>query len=75
MRQVIYVSTHGTQWKVKCEHCNEQIVNTQSEAIKIAKRHVASRPAGSLSQILIQGADSRYRTEWTYGQDPFPPRG
>jgi hypothetical protein len=75
MRKTIYVVTHGTKWKVKCDHCNEKIVDTQAEAIKIARTHVGKLPAGTLSQILIQGRDSLYRTEWTYGKDPFPPKG
>ncbi len=75
MRKVIYVVTSGSKWKVACEHCQGWVENTQAEAIKLAKRHVASLPEGSLSQILIQGSDSKFRTEWTYGSDPFPPRG
>lgn len=75
MRKIIYVLSHGNQWKVQCDHCNSELTSTQSEAIKIAKQHVAGLPAGTLSQILIQGDAGRYRTEWTYGNDPFPPRG
>ena len=75
MRKVIYVLSHGAQWKVQCDHCQSEVTNTQSEAIKIAKQHVAGLPAGTLSQILIQGDGGKFRTEWTYGQDPFPPRG
>lgn len=75
MRKIIYVLSHGNQWKVQCEHCKSEITNTQSEAIRIAKQHVASLPAGTLSQIRVQGMDGRFRTEWTYGVDPFPPRG
>jgi len=75
MRKVIYVLSHGQQWKVQCEHCNSEITNTQDEAIKLAKRHVSELSAGTLSQILIQRDNGQFRTEWTYGQDPFPPRG
>jgi hypothetical protein len=76
MRKVIYVLSHGTQWKMKCEHCGvEEITSTQVEAIRWAKRHAGNLPAGTLSQILVQGDAGRWRTEWTYGSDPFPPRG
>lgn len=75
MRQKIYVVSHGNQWAVRCEHCSSAVFSTQAEAIKSAKQHVASLPAGTLSQILIQGQDSRFRAEWTYGEDPFPPAG
>lgn len=75
MRRVIYVLSHGNQWKVQCDHCGSEVTNTQSEAIRIAKQHVASLATGTLSQILIQGDYGRFRTEWTYGSDPFPPQG
>ena len=75
MRKIIYVLSHGNQWKVQCDHCGSQVTSTQSEAIKIAKQHVAGLATDTLSQILIQGDGGRFRTEWTYGVDPFPPRG
>lgn len=75
MRKVIYVLSHGSQWKVQCDHCGFEIVDTQAKAIKVAKEHVGSLPEGTLSQILIQRDDGKFRVEWTYGQDPFPPRG
>jgi hypothetical protein len=76
MRKIIYVLSHGTEWKVKCDHCNiDEVKRTQSEAITRARSHVASLPAGTLAQILVQGADGKWRTEWTHGSDPFPPRG
>ncbi len=75
MRKVIYVLSHGNQWKVQCDHCKSELTNTQADAISIAKRHVAGLPEGALSQILIQADGGKFRAEWTYGADPFPPRG
>lgn len=75
MRKSIYVVTSGTQWKVRCDHCAEETFPTQAQAITAAKKHVASLSEGTLSQILVQGANSQFRAEWTYGQDPYPPRG
>jgi hypothetical protein len=79
MRDKVYVLSHGTKWKVKCEHCNagsnEAITDTQAQAIVIAKQHVGSLSQGTLSQILVQGQDGQWRTEWTYGKDPYPPTG
>lgn len=75
MRKTIYVVTFGEKWKVKCDHCKEQICSSQYEAIKLAKTHVSRLSEGTLSQILIQGKDSNFRAEWTYGKDPFPPKG
>ena len=75
MRKKIYVLSHDDQWKVQCDHCSSSITRTQAIAITTAKRHVASYPPGTLLQILVQGEDGKYRTEWTYGKDPFPPKG
>jgi hypothetical protein len=75
MRKKVYVLSHGSQWKVQCEHCGSAVVATQAEAIRKARAHVADFPAGTLSQILVQGQGGQYRTEWTYGSDPYPPRG
>jgi hypothetical protein len=76
MRKIIYVVSHGQQWKMKCDHCSaEQITNTQTEAIKLARQHVASLPAGTLAEIRVQGVGGQWRTEWTYGKDPYPPPG
>lgn len=75
MRKIIYVLSHGDQWNVQCDHCGSEIVKTQAEGIRVAKQHVKNLPAGTLSQILIQGVGGQFRTEWTYGNDPFPPRG
>lgn len=79
MRKKIYVLSHNTKWKVKCDHCsignNEAIEDTQAAAIVLAKKHVAGLPAGTLAQILVQGQGGQWRTEWTYGSDPYPPKG
>lgn len=75
MRHIIYVVSAGTQWQVRCDHCSFQNFVTQAEAIRVAKSHVSSLPAGMLSQIKIQNDKGLFRDEWTYGKDPFPPRG
>ena len=75
MRKVVYVVRAGDQWGVQCDHCKEEIRDTQLEAITRAKDHVAELPAGTLSQILVQSGLGKWRTEWTYEQDAFPPRG
>lgn len=69
MGKVVYVLSDGTSGKQ-----NATIVppnsNTQSQPIAAAKKHVASLPQGTLSQILIQGPGGQWRTEWTYRNDP-----
>jgi hypothetical protein len=76
MRKHIYVVAHGTQWQVKCDHCTAVTTHTtQSAAIQEARSHVGRLAAGTLAEIRVQGVGGQFRTEWTYGKDPFPPRG
>lgn len=45
---------------------------TQAQAIEAAR---AAAKKVRNSQVLVQGADNLFRTEWTYGNDPYPPAG
>lgn len=76
-RKTLWVVTQGGGWAVRWEGASsvESSHSTQSDAISSAKRLVGRLAQGMCSQIVVQGADSRVRTEWTYGKDPFPPRG
>jgi len=75
-RNKVYVVSHGISWKMVCGHCTEQrITLTQAAAIKAAKFHVGNLPKGTLAQIVVQNDQGYFRTEWTYGSDPFPPEG
>jgi hypothetical protein len=46
---------------------------TRADAIAAARAIVAGLPAGTCSQITVQNTE--LRTEWAYGQDPYPSRG
>jgi len=75
-RQRLFVSPDGTRWKVQWE--GGAVVSyheTQAAAIKAARAKVGSLPRGTCSQITVQATSGQWRTEWTYGQDPFPPTG
>lgn len=75
-RRRLFVSPDGARWKVQWE--GGSVVSqhdTQAASIRAARATVASLAAGTCSQIMVQGADGRWRTEWTYGQDPYPPAG
>ncbi|MCP3460576.1 DUF2188 domain-containing protein [Bradyrhizobium sp. CCGUVB23] len=49
---------------------------TQEEAIRAAvdAAHKVGK-AGHGAQVLVLGRDQKFRTEWTYGHAPYPPRG
>jgi len=72
-RTTYYVSPFDGRWKVTKE---ARLVlgtyATKDEATRAA-RIVAE--TNQPSQVVVQGQGGRYQTEWTYGADPFPPRG
>jgi hypothetical protein len=50
--------------------------DAQKAAIKVAVETAhTSGKNGHDAQVLVQGTDSKFRTEWTYGNDPYPPKG
>jgi hypothetical protein len=72
--QYVVVLKDG-QWNIthKGKH---YIYSTQENAIRAAVD--AAHKAGEMgfdAQVLVQGQDNKFRTEWTYGHDPYPPPG
>ncbi|MCD2322991.1 DUF2188 domain-containing protein [Sphingomonas sp. IC-56] len=68
-----YVVRNGSSWGVRGEG-NSRLTarcDTQAEAIGIA-RGIARNQA---SELRIQGRNSQFRESWSYGNDPFPPKG
>lgn len=51
-------------------HANKD--DAVEQARSLAKQDKAN---GHDSQLLVQKSDGTWQTEWTYGNDPFPPRG
>jgi hypothetical protein len=70
-----YVLRDGTGWKIR-HNDNDYHYDTQADAMKAAvdAAHQAGLK-GHDAQVLIQGRDGKWQTEWTYGHDPYPPRG
>jgi hypothetical protein len=68
-----YVVRHGDKWGVRGEG-NGRLTrefDTQREAIDFG-RGIAQRQE---SELRIQGRDARFREAYSYGNDPFPPKG
>lgn len=71
-----YVVKHDGQWKISFDGKHYGPYGTQKEAIKVAVETAhKSGSDGHDAQVLVQGEDGKFRTEWTYGHDPFPPKG
>ena len=70
------VVLHQNQWKISLEGKHYGPYATQAAAIRAAVDGAHTNgEAGRDSQVLVQGQDNKFRTEWTYGHDPYPPRG
>lgn len=71
-----YVVHHEGKWKITFNSVHYGPYSTQQEAIRVAidTAHKAVQE-GYDAQVLVQGTDSKFRTEWTYGHDPYPPKG
>jgi hypothetical protein len=75
-RTVYYVVLHEKQWKIKLGDKHYGPYATQSAAIKVAIDTAHKNgEKGFPSQVLVQGENNQWRTEWTYGNDPYPPKG
>lgn len=70
--QYVVVNQAG-QWKISLNGTHYGPYGTQREAIRVAVD--AAHKNGADSQVLVQGENSQFRTEWTYGHDPYPPPG
>jgi hypothetical protein len=72
-RTTYYVSPSDGRWKVTKEgRLTLGTYATKDEATRAARIVAeANRP----SQVVVQRQDGRFQTEWTYGADPYPPRG
>ena len=70
------VVKHQGEWKIKLDGEHYGPYRTQAEAIEVAVDTAnESGKNGHDAQVLVQGEDNRFRTEWTYGHDPYPPKG
>ena len=74
-RVIYYVLSAGGSWKVR-HNDKDYSYDTQKAAMKAAVDAAhASGAKGYDAQVLVQGRDGQWQTEWTYGNDPYPPPG
>ncbi len=75
-RSQYFVVLHEGRWKIKHNGTHYGPYATQKEAIRKAVDAAhGSGKKGYDAQVLVQGKDNKFRTEWTYGNDPYPPPG
>jgi hypothetical protein len=68
-----YIVPHNGAWAVRGEGNSRvtQQFGTQREAIQ-AGRGIAINQG---SELRIQNSGGQFREAWSYGNDPFPPKG
>ncbi|GAN91772.1 hypothetical protein Gbfr_091_003 [Gluconobacter frateurii M-2] len=68
-----YVVRSGDHWGVRGEGNSKltQKFTTQREAISLGKSIAKNQEA----ELRIQGRDAKFREAWSYGNDPYPPKG
>ncbi len=73
-RKKYHVTKTDTGWSVKAEGANRASANldTKQEAIQRGKKLAKSADSG---QLIIHKQDGEIQTEYTYGNDPYPPKG
>ncbi len=71
-RKVYRVSPDSNQWKVTHSGAVLSRHYTKAAAIE-AGRTVAL--GNQPSQLVVHLANGQIETEWTYGDDPYPPKG
>ena len=61
-------------WRVEFEGAQRasSAHDTKAEAIKAARQYATNAQP---SQVIIHGMDGVIQTEYTYGDDPYPPAG
>lgn len=71
-RQVFRVVPYGSNWQVK--HNGNVLTNHYTKDAAIDKGR-AYALANQPSQLVLHKADGTIQQEWTYGDDPYPPKG
>jgi len=75
-RYQYFVVFHEQEWKITFESKHYGPYATQALAIRAAidAAHETAEK-GNDAQVLVQGLNNQFRIEWTYGHDPYPPKG
>lgn len=74
-RKRVWVSPDGEKgWNVKTEGKSKAAANFEDKSDAIAKAKEIAQNA-TKGQVIIQKNDGKIQTEYTYGKDPYPPKG
>tara|TARA_B110001454_G_scaffold148136_1_gene137542 strand:- start:392 stop:661 length:270 start_codon:yes stop_codon:yes gene_type:complete len=68
-----YVVRAGNNWGVRGEGNARLTERFDTQQAAIERGREIARNQGS--ELRIQGRDAKFRESWSYGNDPFPPKG
>lgn len=68
-----YVVRNGNGWGVRGEGNSRLTARYTTQAAAIQHGRELARNQGG--ELRIQGTDGKFRAAWSYGNDPFPPKG
>jgi len=62
------------RWQAKPEKASRasRVTKTKAEAVDKARELAKSQTP---AQVIIHKSDGKIQTEYTYGEDPYPPQG
>jgi hypothetical protein len=76
VRERYFVVLDDGEWKINFQGNDYGPYLSQQAAIRAAVDAAhKSGSSGHDAQVIVQGSDHEFRTEWTYGHDPYPPAG
>jgi hypothetical protein len=74
-RTQYFIVLHEDEWNVKLDNKHYGPYKSQTVAIRAAVEAANQDGVrGNDAQVLVQDDDQKFRTEWTYSHDPYPPR-
>jgi hypothetical protein len=74
-RKRVWVSPDGEGgWNVKTQGKSKAAANFEDKSDAVDKAKDIAQNA-SKGQVIIQKKDGTIQTEYTYGKDPYPPKG
>lgn len=71
-RSVYRVVPSGSNWSVTQGNLTLATYYTKDQAIQAGRLFAQMNQP---SQLVVHRSDGTFEFEWTYGNDPFPPRG
>jgi hypothetical protein len=75
-RATYYVVLHQGEWKIEYDGQHYGPYGSQKAAIRAAVDAAHKHgQKGNNAEVRVQGTNNQFRTEWTYGHDPYPPPG